>query len=261
MRRLLLSFLTCILTAQATPEPARIQTFQTNAKAVRRGATVTLRWNATGADQVRLDPLGLILPAKGEVTHLVTGRMVYWLHVFNAAGGQSTPLVVELLPEEAVPGLAVPAVPVPPMSVASPGVPMTAPPERPRLAELPRIPAPAPALLRVALPMTRRLAGHTRPVYIQFATTVSTRGAARLQRTLLRVATTDAQVTVRHRRSGRPFLVLRSGPFPSVQAANLRLQALAPTLKRLNLKPILVLGAPQSLVPGTTYLAEARQPG
>jgi hypothetical protein len=224
MRRLLLSFLPCLLAAQAVPEPARIQAFQTTAKAVRRGGAVTLRWSATGADQVRLDPLGLILPAKGELTHLVTGRTVYWLHVTNAAGGQSAPVVVDLLPEE--PALALPPPP--------------APPELPRLA---------------ALPPAHRHARRRGPrrAWIQFAATVSPQGAERLRRNLQRVAAMDATLLARARRAGRPYQLVRTGPFPSVQVARLRLEALAPAMQALNLKPIIVVGP----APATTYLASA----
>lgn len=250
MKRLLLPFLPCILAAQTLPEPAHIQIFQTTAKSVRKGGTVTLRWSATGAEQVRLDPLGLILPAKGEITHLVTGRTVYWLHVTNTAGGQSVPLVVDLLPEEA-PSI-VPAAPSP--------VPPLMPPDLPKLAVLP--PVQALPTLPVALPPVVRVARRTgqRRVWIQFAATVSPKGAARLQRTLRRVAATDATVTVRNRRSGRPFQLLRNGPFPSVQAARLRLQELATAMQALNMKPIIVFGPPQPLSLGTTLIAAARQP-
>ena len=254
MKRILLSLLPCLLSAKVVPGPAQIQSFQTTAKAVRRGGTVTLRWSATGADQVRLDPIGLILPAKGELTHLVTGRTVYWLHVTNAAGGQSAPLVVDLLPEEPAP--TVPTVPAGPLPMPS-----ALPQSLPRLAELPpALPLQA-TVLPVATPprhVGKRLA--TRRVWIQFATTVSTRGAARLQRSLQRVAATDATVQMRNRRAGRPFQLIRSGPFPSVQAARLRLQELAPAMRALRIKPMIVLGPPQPMVLVPTYIADSRQP-
>ena len=257
MKRILLSFLPCILSAQVAPEPAHIQVFQTTAKAVRRGDTVTLRWSATGASQVRLDPLGLVLPAKGEITHTVTGRIVYWLHVTNAAGGQSVPLVVDLLPE--APAFAVPAVP----AVPRPALPAVLP-ELPRLADLPPVlPPPAPAL-PVAAPASplRRVARRRAPrrVWIQLAATVSTRGAARLQRKLQRVAAMDSTLVVRSRRSGRPFQLIRNGPFPSVQAARLRLQELTLAMQAMKIKPIIVFGAPQPVAPETTYIADTRQP-
>jgi hypothetical protein len=264
MRRLLLPLLPCLLSAQ-TPAPAHISAFQTTAKAVRKGGTVTLRWSVTGADQVRLDPLGVILPAQGELTHLVTDRTVYWLHVSNAAGGQSVPLVVELLPEEGMP--AAPAAPV--LVAPMPAAPLVAPdspklaavplvaPEPPKVAAVPpvrKLPAlpPAPSLERVA----NRLG--SRRVWIQFAATGSARGAARLQRKLARVAGGDITVTVRNRRSGRHFQLIRSGPFPTGQAAQLRLQELASALRALNLKPIIILGPPQPVSLGITYVAESR---
>lgn len=245
MKSLALAFVPCLLSAQAVPGPAAIQSFQATAKAVRKGGAVTLRWSATGTDQVRLEPLGLILPAKGELTHVVTGRMVYWLHVSNAVGGQSVPLVVDLVPEATVPA-------VPPIPVV---------PEAPKLASLPPI-QPPPLPVALPAPSTRRQARYagTRRVWIQFAATVSPRGAARLQRTLLRIAGMDAAVLVRNRRSGRPFRLIRTGPFPSRQAARLRLQELASAMQALKMKPILVFGPPQPIALGTTYLADNRQP-
>jgi hypothetical protein len=247
MKRILLSMLPCFLSAQIIPEPAHVQAFQTTAKAVHRGATVTLRWSTTGAEQVRLDPLGLVLPAKGEITHLVTSRTVYWLHVTNAVGGQSVPLVVDLLPDE--PALAVPAVP------------LLTPPEMPRLTDLP---PQAPALpVAMPTPPARRLARRRGPrrVWIQFAATVSTKGAARLKRNLQRIAATDSTLVTRYRRSGRPFRLIRNGPFPSLQAARLRLQELAPALQAMKINPIIVFGPAQPMALRTTYLADSRQPG
>ena len=272
MKRLLFPFLPCLLAAQAAqaaPEPAHIQVFQTTARAVRRGDTVTQRWAATGADQVRLEPLGLILPAKGEITHLVTGRTVYWLNVSNAAGGQSVPLVVDLLPEALAP--TVPAGPAarpstlsPAVAPALPSASTPAPPsflpvlsEAPKLAELP--PSPAPAVLPA--PAVRRLARHRSPrrAWIQFAATTSPGVAARLQGRLRRAAGMDATLVARRRRSGRMLHLVRNGPFPSVQAARLRLRELAPALAALHLRPVILVGPPQAVA--GTYLADARQPG
>ena len=251
MRNLLLAFLPCLLAAQAAPEPARIQAFQTTAKSVNKGGTVTLRWVATGADQVRLEPLGLVLPAKGEITHRVTGRMVYWLHVTNSAGGQSAPLVVDVLPEEPAPAA--------PSLLAPAGS-----PELPRLAELaPARPPQAPALpVAIPAPPIRRVARRhgQRQIWIQFAATRSSRGAARLQRNLQRIAAVDATLQLRNRRTGHSFQLIRSGPFATVQAARLRLQELAPAMQALKMKPIIVFGPPQPIALGPTYLADSRQP-
>jgi hypothetical protein len=262
MKRLLLSLLPCLLSAQTLPEPARIQAFQTTAKVMRRGGTVTLRWSATGADHVRLEPLGLILPAKGELTHLVTGRIVYWLHVSNATGGQSAPLVVELPPEEAAPAL--PAAPLLAPPAVPSAFPLTLPADLPKLAALsPALSSLAPALpVALPAPPPRRAARRhaSRRAWIQFAVMVSTKSAARLQRNLQRVAATDSALQIRNRRSGRPFQLIRSGPFPSVQAARLRLQELASAMRVLKIRPLIVVGPPQPVAMGTTYLADARQP-
>jgi pyruvate/2-oxoglutarate dehydrogenase complex dihydrolipoamide acyltransferase (E2) component len=283
MKRLLLPFLPCLLAAQAAqaaqaaPEPAHIQVFQTTAKAVRRGDTVTLRWAATGADQVRLEPLGLILPAKGEITHLVTGRTVYWLNVSNAAGGQSVPLVVDLLPEAPAPAVATGPAALPPSTTPPALAPTTTPPaltpalpsplpalpEAPKLANLPASPAPREAVLPAAAPAVRRLARHRgqRHAWIQFAATTSPGVAARLQGRLRRAAGTDATLVARRRRSGRLLQLVRNGPFPSVQAARLRLRELAPALAALHLRPVILVGPPQAVAAGDVYLADARQPG
>ena len=246
MKRLLLPLLPCLLSAQALPEPARIQAFQTDAKVLRRGGTVTLRWSATGATQVRLEPIGLILPAKGELTHVVMGRTIYWLHVTNASGGQSVPLVVDILPEE--PSLAAPATPLP--------APPPMPPEWSRLSGQPTLLSFQPSARPLATPVRHH---GSRRVWIQFATTVSTRGAVKLQGRLQRAAAMGSTLTVRLRRSGRPYQLVRSGPFPSVQAARLRLEELAPALRALNLKPLIIVGPPAPTALGTTYLADARQ--
>ena len=100
MRIALLSLLPSLLCAQLPPEPASIQVFQATAQAVRRGGTVTLRWSVAGTDRVRLEPLGQDLPSRGELTQPVNGRTVFWLHATNLRGGQSMPLVVELLPDD-----------------------------------------------------------------------------------------------------------------------------------------------------------------
>ena len=258
MRQLLLSLLPCLLTAQAAPEPAHIVSFQTTARTVARGGTVTLRWSATGTDKVRLEPLGLILPAKGELTHLVTGRIVYWLHVANAAGGQSVPLVVDLLPE--APARALPAGPLLTPSALAPDLPRMA--EKPRI-QLPQPPQAAEPPAAVPVSSHRRVARHHLPrqIWIQLAATHTVRGAARLQRTLQRVANLDSTLMVRNRRSGHTFQLIRTGPFPSVQAAHQRMQELASAMQTLKIKPLIVFGPAPATNFGTTYLADARQPG
>ncbi len=97
-------------------------------------------------------------------------------------------------------------------------------------------------------------------MWIQFAATVSLKGAARLQRTLHRVAATDADLLVRNRRSGRPFQLIRSGPFPSMKAARLRLQELAPAMQALKIRPIIVVGPLEPISLGPTFIADSRKP-
>lgn len=263
MRRLLLPLLPCLLSAQATQEPARIQAFQATAKSVRRGEAVTLRWSATGADHVRLDPLGLILPAKGEITQMVSARMVYWLHVVNASGGQSLPLVVELLPETPVP--AVPPVAAPMLPAAPPAPVRTAPLQQPAAPEdrpkLAGMKPPQPRALPASQPAAHREARRPgqRRAWIQFAAMVSPRAVTRLQRSLQRVASADSIVLVRHRHAGRPFQLVRGGPFPTLHEARLRLRELGPAMRALGLRPIILVGPPQPINPGATLIADSRQ--
>jgi len=100
-----------LLLAQAPQEAARVQFFQASSQAVRRGGSVTLRWSASGADRVRIEPLDQEFPAQGEVTAVVRDRTTYWLHVFNLKGSQSVPLKVDLLPDAPPAPPAAPAVP------------------------------------------------------------------------------------------------------------------------------------------------------
>jgi hypothetical protein len=55
--------------------------------------------------------------------------------------------------------------------------------------------------------------------------------------------------------------LIRNGPFPSLQAARLRLQELAPAMQAMKIKPIIIFGPPQPMAAETTYLADSRQPG
>lgn len=244
MRHLLVSLMSCLLCAQVPPEPARIQVFQATATGVRKGGTVTLRWSVVGADRVRLEPLGQELPARGEITQPVNDRTVFWLHANNLRGGQSVPLVVELLPDD-------PAFPnlngiQPPAPVQPPAVPVLLPAPMPALATRP--PA-APPKRRAA-----RRAG-ARPAWIQFAAMVNPRHLRRLQKNLLRAAATQASLWPVTRRSGPPMQLVRSGPYPTVQAARARLRELAPLMASLRLQPIIITHAGRSQAGGNLFVA------
>jgi len=244
MRAILLSLLPCILCAQVPPEPAHIQVFQASAAGVRKGGTVTLRWSVAGADRVRLEPLGQDLPARGEITQPITGRTVFWLHANNLRGGQSIPLVVELLPDDpAFPNLN--GIQPPPAPVQLPAAPAFQPAPMPALAAQPP-----------AAPPKRRVVRRTgpRPAWIQFAAMTSGRSLRRLQRNLLRVAATEAGLWPSARRSGPRLQFVRSGPYPSVQAARLRLRELAPMMASLGVEPIIIT-SPRSKAGGNLFVA------
>jgi len=209
-RSLLLFTLSTVLCAQAPQEPAHITFFQAVPGNARKGDTVTIRWSATGVERVRLEPLGVELPATGEMKWPVQDRIVFWLNAVNIKGGQSTPLVVEPLP---APVIAQPAPPRLLLGAASP--PGTAAP----------VPAPT--------------SGHA---WIQFATFNNPRYAERLRRRLGRCQglTLTLSEQVRHG-SARKRLRLRAGPFRTLRAARYRVRRLEAVLAALNLKPLVIL--------------------
>jgi hypothetical protein len=54
--------------------------------------------------------------------------------------------------------------------------------------------------------------------------------------------------------------LVRTGPFPSVQAARQRMQELAPVLLALNLKPLVVSSADPAASGQFRFVASNRQP-
>lgn len=205
MRFLILGALGCLLAAQApvgSPEPARILLFQATPPAVEPGGTVTLTWFAAGTDRVLLEPPGREFPAQGSVTQVVTRRAVFWLHAGNDQGGQSTPLVVELLARD----LPVPAAPV---SVAAPA---------------PRASGPARAWIQFAA-----LADPANLARLRKA----------LQRY---VAITGAlTVTEARGLPGRNARILRAGPFATREEARRRMRELRPRFRSLGIQPFIAL--------------------
>ena len=253
MRKVILAFLPTLLCAQLPPEPAHIQLFKASAAAVRKGETVTLRWSVAGADRVRLEPLGQDLPARGELTQPVNDRTIFWLQATNLKGGQSIPLVVELLPDD-------PAFPNLNGILASPAAadPAPAPPRIP-FAPSPALVSPIPVL--AAQPKRRRIhRSGPRPAWIQFAAMINPRYIRKLQMNLLRVAATEASLWPRARRSGAPMQFIRSGPFTTTEDARRRLRELAPVLASMQLRPIIITGPGRSDIPGNYTVASGRYP-
>jgi septal ring-binding cell division protein DamX len=78
-------------------EPARICAFDASAKAVLPGEPVVLRWECAGSAKVRLEPGGLELDGKSEVTVTPQESTRYTITANNAAGGQSRTVEVSVL--------------------------------------------------------------------------------------------------------------------------------------------------------------------
>jgi hypothetical protein len=93
-------------------EPARICAFDASAKSVLPGDPVVLKWECAGSAKVRLEPGGLELDGKSEVTVTPLESTRYTITAANAAGGQSRTLEVAVLGHQA---LAVAKAPASPM--------------------------------------------------------------------------------------------------------------------------------------------------
>jgi uncharacterized protein YndB with AHSA1/START domain len=78
-------------------EPARICTFDASARAVLPGEPVVLRWECAGSAKVHLEPGGLELDGKSEVTVTPLESTRYTITANNAAGGQSRTVEVSVL--------------------------------------------------------------------------------------------------------------------------------------------------------------------
>ncbi|HJW72167.1 MAG TPA: hypothetical protein VJ486_04870 [Geothrix sp.] len=78
-------------------EPARICAFDASARTVLPGDPVVLKWECAGSSKVRLEPGGLELDGKSEVTVTPLENTRYTLTAHNDAGGQSRTLEVSVL--------------------------------------------------------------------------------------------------------------------------------------------------------------------
>ena len=86
-----------VIPGLALGEPARICTFDASAKAVLPGDPVVLKWECAGSAKVRLEPGGLELDGKSEVTVTPQESTRYTITANNAAGGQSRTVEVAVL--------------------------------------------------------------------------------------------------------------------------------------------------------------------
>jgi uncharacterized protein YndB with AHSA1/START domain len=78
-------------------EPARICAFDASTRAVLPGEPVVLKWECAGSAKVRLEPGGMELDGKSEVTVTPMENTRYTITANNAAGGQSRTLEVAVL--------------------------------------------------------------------------------------------------------------------------------------------------------------------
>jgi len=78
-------------------EAARICAFDASAKAVLPGEPVVLKWECAGSAKVHLEPGGLELDGKSEVTVTPLESTRYTITANNAAGGQSRTVEVSVL--------------------------------------------------------------------------------------------------------------------------------------------------------------------
>ncbi|WP_026854081.1 hypothetical protein [Geothrix fermentans] len=83
-------------------EAARICAFDASAKSVLPGEPVVLKWECAGSAKVRLEPGGLELDGKSEVTVTPLESTRYTITANNAAGGQSRTLEVSVLGHQAL---------------------------------------------------------------------------------------------------------------------------------------------------------------
>lgn len=88
-------------------EPARVCSFDASSAAVLPGEPVVLKWECTGSAKVRLEPGGLELDGKSEITITPLESTRYTLTASNAAGGSSRSLEVAVVkrPEQLPPAL------------------------------------------------------------------------------------------------------------------------------------------------------------
>ena len=83
------------------PPPVQVPevcNFEPSASAVLPGEPVVLRWQCNGASKVRLEPGGLELDGKSEVTVTPLESTRYTLSVYNQLGGASKSVEVKVLP-------------------------------------------------------------------------------------------------------------------------------------------------------------------
>jgi hypothetical protein len=86
-----------VIPGMALGEAARICAFDASAKAVLPGEPVVLKWECAGSAKVRLEPGGLELDGKSEVTVTPLESTRYTITANNAAGGQSRTIEVSVL--------------------------------------------------------------------------------------------------------------------------------------------------------------------
>jgi len=86
-----------VIPGLALGEPARICAFDASARAVLPGEPVVLKWECAGSAKVRIEPGGLELDGKSEITVTPLESTRYTITANNAAGGQSRTVEVSVL--------------------------------------------------------------------------------------------------------------------------------------------------------------------
>ncbi len=83
-----------LLWGQDMPKAARVLLFEARPRTVKAGGPVELAWATQGAGRVVLEPPGEEVSPLGRRVVTPDVSTDYWLHVTNAAGGQSVPVTV-----------------------------------------------------------------------------------------------------------------------------------------------------------------------
>lgn len=218
-------FLFSLAWAQAGEVAARVKFLRAEPPVLKEPGWVTVSWSAAGVETILLDPIHDSFPAAGQVTSFVNARTIFWVHAYNARGGESRPLVVDL------PGAAPePSLPESPPALPLDPVPAPAPEPVP-------VPAPAPAPAPAHAP-SRAAAARGGGFWIQFGAMNVPSNALGLQKSLRAAAGVETALAPADLPGGTRVTRVRMGPFQSRAEARERLRGLRPKVAAMGIKPI-----------------------